>query len=166
MNKLLDFLRTNASVLFPIITFILGFLSSRFTMTKKETKDLEQKLFENSKNLMLAQNDRFQDFSSVMHKYASKQGEPTLDDFYEVSTTGEKYFYQLKIISDAILANQVDKRSRDNTLIPKVREAVEKTLPSFYDTLTKISQKRGLNYTGCLKRENYESLYKVLERYN
>lgn len=95
MNKLLDFLRTNASVLVPIVTFILGFLSSRLTMTKKETKDLEQKLFDNSKFLMLAQNDRFQDFSSVIHKYASNQGEPTLDDFYEISTTGEKYFYQV-----------------------------------------------------------------------
>jgi len=164
MNKL-DFLRTNASVLIPIMTFILGFLSSRFTMTKKESKDLEQKLFDTAKNLMLSQNDRFQDFSSVLHKYASKQGDSTLDDFYEIATNGEKYFYQLKIISDAILANQVDRLSRDNTLIPKIREAVEKSLPIFYETLQKIAEKNGFNYTGCLKRDNYESLYKVLERY-
>jgi hypothetical protein len=160
MNKL-----DNTSAFVPIITFILGFLVSRLTMSKKEKRDYEQKLFDNSKDLMIAQHDRFLEFSSTLRKYVSNQDNPTLEDFYEIAVNGEKYFYQLKIISDAILSNKVDMNSRDNTLVPKVKEAVEKVLPKFYDILTKIAQKNDFDYNGVLKRENYESLYKVSEKF-
>src|ERR687892_76582 len=94
-------------VLVPIITFVLGFLVSRFTMSKKERKDYEQTLFINGKELLEAQNSRFQEFSTALHKYTSNPGAPTGDDFFEIATAGEKYFYQLKISADAILSDKV-----------------------------------------------------------
>lgn len=164
-ETLLDFLRDYEKVLFPIITFILGFLVSRFSMTLKERKDYEQKLFENGKGLMEAQNSRFQEFAAALQKYLNKTGEPTLDDFFEISTIGEKYFYQLKISSDAVLSGSVPTDVRDNTLVPGIKEAVTKSLPTFYSTLQLIAAKKNIAYSGELKRENYESMYSVVEKY-
>src|SRR3954471_15375506 len=92
----------------PIVTFILGFFASRWTMTKKERADVRQKQFENGKALLEAQNATFQDFTNALYKYANKKGKPSLTDFFDISTSGEKYFYQQKITSDAILSGNVD----------------------------------------------------------
>ena len=97
----LDFLRDYDKAIFPIVTFLLGFAASRFTMSKNERKQLELKVFETGKGLMESQNTKFQEFAAVLHKYANKADTPTLDDFFEISTVGEKYFYQLEISSDA-----------------------------------------------------------------
>lgn len=162
---LLDYLSGYEKALFPIITFILGFFSSRFTLTLKERKDYEQKLFENGKGLMEAQNSRFQEFAAALQKYFNKAGDPTLDDFFEISTVGEKYFYQLKISSDAILSGNLPADIRDNTLVPGIKEAVTKSLPTFYTTLQAIAAKKSIAYSGELKRENYESMYAIVEKY-
>jgi hypothetical protein len=154
-----------ATVLIPIATFVLGFFTSRLTMTKKERKDVQQKQFENSKALMEAQFARFQEFSAALNKYVSKAGEPTLDDFFEISTVGERYFYQQQVTSDAILAGNVDQQSRDNTLVPRILETAKKSLPTFYEVLQKIAKKKGFEYNGVLKRENYASIYQVVEKY-
>lgn len=161
----MDFLHEYENILVPIITFVLGFVVSRFTMTLKERKDWEQKLFENGRGLTEAQNSRFQEFAAALHKYLNKAGEPTLDDFFEISTVGEKYFYQLKISSDAVLSGSVPADVRDNTLVPGIREAVTKSLPAFYSTLQAIAAKKKIRYSGELRRENYESMYAVVEKY-
>lgn len=165
-SLLLDFFKDYEKVLIPILTFILGFIVSRFTMSMKERKDYEQQLFENGRQLMEAQNSRFQEFSAALHKYVNKAVDPTLDDFFEIATVGEKYFYQLKISSDAILSNKVDPATRDNTLVPAIRDAVQKSLPTFYGTLQSIAKKKAIDYRGELKRENYESMYSVVEKYS
>jgi hypothetical protein len=149
----------------PIITFVLGFFASRWTMTKKEAADVSQTQFENARALMEAQNATFLAFTAAMNKYANKKGKPSLTDFFEVSTAGETYFYQQKITSDAILAGKVDEISRDNTLVPKIRDAVQRTLPLFYETLQSIAAKREIEYEGSLKRENYESMFVVVEKF-
>jgi hypothetical protein len=149
----------------PIATFLLGFFTSRFTLSKKERVDVGQKKFENSKALMEAQNTTFQELSASLHKYANKRGKPSLTDFFDISTAGEKYFYQQKITCDAILSGKVDDSTRDNTLVPKIRESVERTLPDFYKTLKSIADKKEIEYEGKLVRSNYESLYLVVEKY-
>ena len=157
----LEFLLDYEKVLLPVIMFVLGFVVSRFTMTLNERKQYELRLFENGKSLMEAQNSRFQEFTAALQKYVNKSGPPTLDDFFEISTVGEKYFYQVKIASDAVLSNKVDPTSRDNSLVPGIKEAVSKSLPTFYTVLQSIAKKHGIAYLGELKRENYESLYTV-----
>lgn len=163
--ELLNFFQNYEKVILPIATFVLGFFASRFTMTLNERKQYELKLFENGKALMETQNSRFQEFAAALQKYINKTDQPTLDDFFEISTIGEKYFYQLKISSDAILSNKVDKEARDNSLVPGIKDAVAKSLPTFYATLQAIAKKRGIAYEGELKRENYESLFTVVEKY-
>ncbi len=148
-----------------MITFVLGFLTSRFTMTKKERKDIEQKNFENAKDLAEKQNERFQDFATTLKKYISNKPNTTFDDFYSIATSGERYFYQQAITCEAIISGKVDPGFRDQTLVPKVRETVEKSLPTFYDILNEIAKEKGFAYDGKLVRKNYESLYQVAEKY-
>ena len=104
----------------PVITFIFGFFVSRWTLSKKDRIDIEQTKFETAKELMKERAERFQLFAVALNKYASKVDEPSINDFFNISTTGESYFYQLKITCDAILSDKVDKVSRDKTLLPGV----------------------------------------------
>jgi hypothetical protein len=155
----------NFSVVVPFVTFVLGWFGARLSMTKKERKDFEQKQFENGRDLMLAQHGKFQEFAAALAKYVNKEGEPTFSDFLEIATVGETFLYQQRVTSDAILADKVDSQSRENTLVPSIVETLQKTLPNYYKVLQSIAKKRGFEYDGKLKRENYESLYIVVEKY-
>ena len=149
----------------PIITFFLGFFSSRFLFTKKEKADVSQKWFENSRSLMERQEETFQKYAAAISTYINSDAAGEMDHFIAIATTGETYFYQLRIASDAILSGHVTPISRDNTLVPKIREATIKSLPAHYETLQSIAKKKGYKYDGVLERRNYASLYAVVERY-
>lgn len=148
-----------------ISTFILGFLVSRFTMTKKERKDYLSRLQENSNKLSADLNKKFQDFTSALNKYIQKSDEPNLDDFFDIATKGEGYFSQCKIICDSILSGNIDKTSIKNTHVPIIKDVVQKTLPEFYKTLQEIAQKRNIEYKGTLKKDNYKSICEVYDKY-
>lgn len=150
----------------PIITFIAGFLVSRFTMSKKERKDYEIQLLETSRELIEEQGSAFEEFALSIYQYANKEEQPNLDDFFAISSKGALYFNRIKITCDAIIANKVDDDSIRNTIVPKVKEAIERSLPDFHKTLRDIADKDGIKYTGELKRENYESMYTVYEMYS
>ena len=165
MNEESTTISTLLPVLIPIGTFILGFITSRFTMTKKERKDHLSRLQETSNKLSAELNDRFQAFTAILNKYVQKVGEPDLDDFFNISTTGESYFSQCRTICDSILSGNVDKKSIENTHLPIIKEVVKKSLPEFYDTLQGIARKKNIQYNGTLKRENYKSIYELYDKY-
>jgi hypothetical protein len=149
----------------PIITFILGFITSRLTMSKKERKDHQARLQENSNKLSAELNNSFQVFTTALNKYSQKAGEPNLDDFFDISTCGESYFSQCRAICDSILSDNVDKKSVKNTHLPIMKEVIEKSLPMFYGALQEIAKKKSIQYSGTLKRENYKSIYEVYDKY-
>lgn len=159
--KVVEFFKNFA----PIVTFFLGFFSSRFIFTKKEKADVSQKWFENSRSLMERQEETFQKYSAAISTYLNCDSADEVDHFITMATTGETYFYQLRIASDAILSGHVTAIARDNTLVPKIREATLKSLPAHYETLHTIANKKGFKYEGVLERQNYASLYAVVERY-
>jgi hypothetical protein len=162
---LFDFFIKYDKEVIAFLTFLVGFGISRFTMSKNERKQYGLKIYEQGKTLMENQNLRFQEFTAVLQKYVNKEV-PTFDDFVEISTVGEKYFYQLKISSEAVLSGNVSSEIRDNEIVPAISEAIRKSLPAFYTVLQSIAKKRGLPYRGELKRENYESIYTVFEKYS
>ena len=148
-----------------ILTFFLGFFASRLTMTKKERKDYKAKLQETSNILLRSLDDQFQRFTLVLKEYTSLQGPPTLTEFYRVSTVGEGYFGQMKMICDSILSGNIDQQSVMHTHRQTIKEAVEKSLPAFYETLQTIAEDQGIEYSGKLKRDNYESIYLVYDKF-
>lgn len=154
-----------AKIVVPVVTFILGYLFSRLTMTKKEQKDYQARLQDHSNTLLGSLFEHFQVFASALAEYGSKSGPPTLQEFHAISVSGEGYFVQLKMICDSILSENIDGRAIGNTHRQYVRDAVEKVLPEYYSTLQEIAMKFGLPFSGELKRENYESVFAVYERF-
>jgi hypothetical protein len=60
---------------------------------QKERKDVEQKQFENSADLMTAQIDLQQEVLAALVKYNNKVELVSFDDFYAIAVTGERYFH-------------------------------------------------------------------------
>jgi hypothetical protein len=149
----------------PTGTFVLGFLTSRFTMSKKERADTSRAAFQDTRLLMERQEETFQAYTAAINSYLNSLAEGEIDHFMAIATTGETYFYQLKIACDAILSGNVSEIARENTLLPKIREATLITLPEHYDALQTIAKKKGFSYHGELRRENYISLYDVIEKF-
>lgn len=149
-------------VAMPIATFLLGVVVSRFTLSKKERKDVEQANYANATALIDAHDRAFQAYAAAIGKYA---GAPAAEfsTFLEIATTGEAYFYQARLTCDAILSDKVDHRVRDNTLLPKIRSLATRTLPHHYEVMRAIAEKNGYDYRGELRRGDYESIFEVLE---
>jgi hypothetical protein len=125
----------------------------------------DQQVFENGTDLMEKQNDRYNEFAEALNRYIVSNGSSTFDDFYAIATSGDKYFYQQQIISEAILADRVSKKMRDTTLVPSIAETINTTLPSYYRELDKIAKKNNFAYNGKFDRKKYESLYEVVEKF-
>ncbi|MFZ5755453.1 MAG: hypothetical protein ACOY3X_00955 [Pseudomonadota bacterium] len=148
----------------PIATFIAGFLASRFTLSKSDKLAHKQRLYENAMNHVERQRSAYQAFASSLRAYVSSE-DPGLDLFTEVATSGDHYFRELKMIGEAILSGNVDEYVRDETLVPALKEAIEKSLPAYYEALNEIAKKKGFKYSGFPKRSNYESIYSAVEKF-
>ncbi len=72
---------------------------------------------------------------------------------------------RLSFLGSAILSDKVDRSTRDQMLLPKIRAAVARTLPQHYDTLREIAKKHGFPYNGELRRADYQALYDVVEKF-
>lgn len=88
-----------------------------------------------------------------------------MEDFFEIATKGQINFDHMPQICDAVLANNVDKAAITNSIYPKVKDLVERTLPDYYSTLQELAEKEGIQYNGELKRDNYEAIYQVYEKF-
>ncbi len=151
-------------IIIPIITFILGFVIKTFIMSKKDRVENKMRLTQYSATLAKDLDERYSNFQKALIDYTEVK-KPTINNFYEISTTGESYFGYLKIICDAILSKNIDSKSVKNTHLQNIKDAAERTLPLFYETLIEISKKNKYTFNGKLKKENYLSILKVLEKY-
>ncbi len=157
--------KDNAAPVQFLLGGVTGFLVTRLTMTKKERADVKQKIFENSRDLMVAQNALYQTFKASLQSYVSKTEPLTINDFLAVEGAGNNYFNHLKIVSGAILDNKVSAQARDDTLVPAIQRAVSDNLPSFYRVLQTIAERNDWGYISQLRRSDYEALYAVVEKY-
>ena len=152
-------------ILVPIGTFILGFFASRFTMSKAERKAHAMAAQKLSNELIESKKPRYEAFIAAMQAYAGKTDEPSLDDFCDIAQKGEAYFASMTAICDSILSSNIPKSTVLNTHAPGVADAIKKSLPAFYATLQEIALKKGITYKGKLDRSQYESIFKVYEKY-
>jgi len=178
----------------PISTFIVGFLVSWLTLSKKDRLEHKQRLYQNAKDLAAKQESAYSDFTASLtdyNKYPRRKQrgiaelvglslrsklrgirpaeinaeEVTMNMFINIATTGDNYFRALKNTAEAIMSNSVEAVIRDNTLIPMLKEAAEKTIPTYYEQLNKIAIKKGFSYKGELKRSNFKAIYNVTEKF-
>lgn len=151
--------------LIPIATFIAGFIVSRFTMSKKERKDHSAQLQGTSNALLSSLNEQFERFASALEEYSALTGSATVLEFGNVARSGESYFGQLRMICDTILSGNIHHLVVSNTHCASVRDAVERTLPAFFETMQSIAGQAGIPYEGELRHEDYQSIYGVYEKY-
>ncbi|MGY4334933.1 hypothetical protein ACVWWG_009401 [Bradyrhizobium sp. LB7.2] len=153
----------------PGTTFVVGgvagFLANRITMTASERSAHRQRLYENGNSHKREKEKRYLEYVSALGTYCAKIDPATLSDFQIVSTAGELYFNELKIIASAILDGRIDAASARDTFVPNILEALDKNIPQHYDTLHKMAARIGVAYDGQFKRSNYEPLFKVVEKY-
>lgn len=148
----------------PLLTFILGFVFSHFMLNKRDKMDLAQKNYENSVALVAQHDEAYDAYTAALKAYGDA-AKATADDFFRISTTGDRYFYVLGLQSSAILSDKVDHELRDKVMLRKIREAAKRTLPLHYETLQDIAKKHQFPYTGELRRADYEAIYSVVDKF-
>lgn len=149
----------------PIATFILGWLLSRYTLTKADRKKLDQDYYKNSQDLRQKHETLYSEYADAIQSYVSCEGDPTFEMFGEIAVKGDRYFGNINVIADAILSGKVDKQIRDSTFVPGICKAASLSLPRHYEVLQSIAKKKGYSYQGALDRANYGSLYAVAEKH-
>ena len=148
----------------PIVTFILGFLISYFTMPKVARVAHKRELSKVSTQLGEGLGERFQKFQRALNSYNNKANVDATD-FFEISTAGQIYFDYMKIICDAILSKNIGPDSAINTHFPNIKDAAKNTLPLFYKILQEIAQKNNFTFNGRLRKDHYQSIINVLKKY-
>lgn len=148
----------------PVGGFIAGFLTSRWTLTKKDRKDVEQKNFENTAKLIEQHDAAYAEYTKALTAYFDAPS-AVLDNFVDIATKGDRYFIQLNFLAAAILSDKVDASVREQILLPKIRAAVARSLPQHHEALRTIADKHGFAYRGELRRTDYGAVYDVIERY-
>ena len=148
----------------PIATFLLGFFASRFSLSKKERLDHSQRLFQNERELSDRHESAYKEFSAALVAYVNSPS-PGLDDFAKISSTGDNYFRKLREIGESMLSSNIREQAARETFAPILKQALDKTIPSYYKTLKEIAKKNGFPYDGQLKRENYEPIYSAVEKF-
>jgi hypothetical protein len=148
----------------PLATFVAGFFVSRFTLTKKDRKDVEQKNFENSTKLLEEHQTAYDAYTKALDNYGSAPT-PDLANFIEIATKGDRYFDIIHAMSSAILSDKVDTEGRDNHLLPKIRAVADRTLLEHYAILQTIAAKHHFPYSGELRRADYNAIFSVVEKY-
>lgn len=151
-------------VVVPILTFVGGFLVSRFTLSARDRRDEQQRRFENAEKLTKGQQEAFEGFAEALRVYNTAK-DPDFDEFHVVTVAGERYFSYQHFVAQSILGGSVDPRARDQTLVPKIADTITRTLPHYYMVLNNIARKKNYPYNGILKRKDYESLYEVVEKF-
>jgi hypothetical protein len=148
----------------PVAGFVAGFLVSRFTFTKRDLADVDQKNYENTATRIAEHDAAYAEYTKALTAYAEAPA-ATFDNFDEISTKGDRYFMQLNFLASSILSGKVDRAARDKILLPKIRAVVRRTLPQHYDTLKEIAKMHGFAYRGELRRTDYGALYDLVEKF-
>lgn len=147
-----------------VLAAALAFLSSRLSFTKKERADFEQDNYNNTTRLIDQHDDLYDKYTNAISAYTESDN-PSFDLFKNIAICGDRYFIHACLICDAILSGKVDTYVRDNTLLPRMSDIANRTLPQHYNTLQSIAKDKGWPYKGELRRKDYSSIFSVVEKF-
>ncbi|WP_312597806.1 hypothetical protein [Brevundimonas sp.] len=155
---------TDVPIWVPLVSALGGVILGRFSMSKKERADIDQKNYENSVKATETHDVAYKAYVAALAAYGSAD-DPTMDQFLALSSTGDSYFTQIARMADTIISGRVDVSMRDATWLPKIKVAYEKLLPAHYGALQAQARKKNYSYTGKLRRSDHESIYSVAEKF-
>ncbi len=140
-------------------------LFNKLFLSRKDRNDFDQKRFENSRELLAESTAKANDFEAAIGK-ALRKPKPTIDDVMAIMKSGEVYFATLTVMAQAVLDDRVSPNARTHDFVPRIAEALEKSLPAYYETLRGICSKLSIPFEGEFTEENYESLFRVADQYD
>lgn len=147
-----------------IFGLIFGFLPYCF-MNKKDRKELSIKLQNEADEIVEKIDVKSQEFKDELCNF-SKLNNVSIDDFNKITKFANAYFSQLKICCDNILSNTISLISMENTLLPHIKETVEKDIiKKYYQILRKSARKSNIPYKGQYKKEYYKSIFIVYGKF-
>lgn len=148
-----------------LIGAFLGVIGRSFMFTKAEARAEKQRLHDNSDRYRKTREARYLAFTEALSAYTKRSGPATMDELLSLATAGDLYFNELRVVADAILSQNLDAHSRDNTFVPDILRALQKTIPQYYNVLSEMAKKLGAPYAGKFNRGDYASLIAVVEKY-
>lgn len=148
----------------PIATFVAGFATARWTLTKKDRLEFEQKNLENTNARIGEFEKAFEAYTQAIEIYTSLP-DPDASFFVKIAVTGDVYITTLNRMSSLILSGKSDVQLRDDVLLPKIRAAVSRTIPQHYKTLKAIADKHGFPFNGEERRAEDSAIYSVVEKF-
>ncbi|WP_420606535.1 hypothetical protein [Novosphingopyxis sp.] len=116
-------------------------LLGRFVLSQKDRNDNDQKRYENSRQLLADSATNATALQAALGK-ALKKANPGVDDVVTIMNAGAAYFANLQSMAQAILDGRVSESTRTQSLVPRIVDAMEKSLPAYYDALTRLSEGR------------------------
>lgn len=155
---------TASKLLIAFISFLLGAVLSRISMTKKESFDSKVKKQELSISLETQLTKSYQNYIDALAKFSSSS-QINLDLFLEIEKSGAIYFNDINNLACIVLSETAEKNSIENSHIDKIRDAFERIIPKHYEALQFIAQKSGFTYNGKFLETNYKSLLAVVDKY-
>jgi len=147
------------------VTFFLGVLLSRFTMSKKERADANLSQVELSNQLNDKLQEAYQGYIATLAAYKEQPNSPTLNDIIKIMSSGESYFNCMKNVCSALLNKTIPEETAKMQHLPTIKETFERLIPAHYETLKKIAEKYQIPYTGEHRKENYLAIHEVYDRY-
>ena len=170
--KIIDLFLKEVSLFWTIISAFVGGvigymikLMPYFVMPKKDRLDFNLTLQKEANEIIEKIDESAQEFKNSLCSFAQKNS-IELEDFNIITNNANKYFSKLKICCDSILSKTISINSVENTLLPQIKETVEKKLiEEYYKTLKKCSKKYNLPYKGKFDKTNYKSIYIVYSKF-
>ncbi|MCG9559867.1 hypothetical protein [Vibrio kanaloae] len=151
-------------LIIAIVSFTLGAILSRLTMSKKERFDAGSKRQELSISLESEVTATYQNYIEVLAKF-NNTSRTTFDDFIEIEKVGAIYFNAINSLACTVLSKNVDSKSVINSHLAKINEGYYRIIPQHYSTLQHIAKKCEFDYKGKFREENYQSMKNVLDKY-
>jgi len=146
-----------------VIGFFAGHFVTRFTMSADKKADVKQKNFENTQLLAKSKDERYAAYAEAIAKYCQSD-KSTFDDFYQIASCGDRYFGQMILIAEAILADNINPASQDN-LVELCGRCATTTIPAHFVTLKEISKKNSFHWQGEMRQSDYRPIFAVVEKF-
>jgi len=146
---------------------LIGWIVTYFFMSKKDRVDANQTVYQNARDLMRENNDNYLKFKEQLESYVTKvaNNNVSLNDFTAITSSADKYFAELNLAASAVLDKRITNKMRENTFMPLFVDAIQKSLPAYYEIIEKSSKKLGFSWGGKLRRENYAGIYDAVEKF-
>jgi len=148
-----------------LLGVIIPLIFNKVFLSRRDRNEDDQRRFENSTKLLTESSAHAADLEAAIAKVLKKPT-PSADDVRAIMKAGEIYIATQRSMAHAVLHNLLSDTSKVHDFVPRIVEALEKSLPAYYSALPRVCKKVGIPFEGKFTEDNYETLFRVAELYD